>query len=90
MHLEDISREKKYSIDLFNKNKDYFYVYVDKKEQAVCVEINWGDWKHEHAYVDLQVDKYLDSIDVDYISSEKVTDEDGSDTYSSIHIYHII
>lgn len=76
--------------DFFKKNKDYYDVYVDKKEQAVCVEIDWGDWKHDHAYVNLQVNKYLDSIGVEYMSSEKVTDEDGSDTYSSIHIYHII
>lgn len=76
--------------DFFKKNKDYYYVYVDNKEQAVCVEIDWGDWKHDHAYVNLQVDKYFDSIGVNYMFSEKVTDEDGSDTYSSIHIYHIM
>ena len=76
--------------DYFKKNKDYYEVYVDTRNNSICVDITWGDWKHDHLYADSQVSKYFDSLGVDYMSDEKVTDEDGSDTYSAIHYYHII
>lgn len=76
--------------DYFKKNNEYYMVYTDKDEDAVCVDVERGDWKHDHLRVDYLVGKYFDSIDVDYMKSEKTTDEDGSDTYSSIHIYHIM
>ena len=59
---------------------------------VLCVEINNGDWKHEHKRADNivvdTVDNY-DNMEVTKIG-EDVTDEDGSDTYSSIHRYHIL
>ena len=73
----------------FKKNKDYYDVYVDPRSDAVCVDITWGDWKHDHLYVDSQVAQYFDSVGISYMSDEKVTDEDGSDTYSATHVYHI-
>ena len=72
------------------KNKEFYSVYPDVKNSAVCIDVEWGDWKHDHLYVDSVVAKYFDSIGVDYMTDEKVTDEDGSDTYSSTHIYHMI
>ena len=73
----------------FKKNKDYYDVYVDPRINAACVDITWGDWKHDHLYVDSQVAQYFDSVGISYMSDEKVTDEDGSDTYSATHIYHV-
>ena len=52
-------------------------------EGYTAVSISWGDWKHEHGWCDVLME---------YISYEKVTEsvteENGSDCYSSIHYYH--
>ena len=49
---------------------------------TVEVEISWGDWKHDHAYCD-HLMAYIGYKSDD----EQVTEENGSDTYSSIHFY---
>lgn len=49
----------------------------------IAVEIEWGDWKHEHLATDIIVER-LGGEKV----REKTTEEDGSDTYSSIHYFH--
>ena len=48
----------------------------------VNVLIEWGDWKHDHAYCDhlMKQKGYV-------CTDEQVTEEDGSDTYSAIHFY---
>lgn len=46
------------------------------------IEISWGDWKHEHLYADY-VMKQHDFL----LKNEVVTEEDGTDCYSSIHYY---
>lgn len=46
------------------------------------VDIEWGDWKHDHAWCD-NLMGYLGYRLVD----ENETEEDGSDCYSSEHIY---
>ena len=57
---------------------------VDKKGvKLIAVQISWGDWKHEHGRCD-----YLLRRDFGLFKmKEKVTEEDGSDCYSSIHYY---
>lgn len=49
------------------------------------ITIEWGDWKHDHGYCD-----YLMSQKGYTKVSELTTEEDGSDTYSSIHRYLFI
>lgn len=48
----------------------------------VCVSIEWGDWKHDHAYADYLMEqigyKLIDEVE---------TETDGSDCYSSNHYY---
>ena len=46
------------------------------------VNIEWGDWKHDHGYCD-----YLMS-EIGYVKiNEATTEENGSDCYSAIHRY---
>ena len=46
------------------------------------IRIEWGDWKHDHAYCD-----YL-MRQIGYkLIAEDVFEEDGSDCYSSTHYY---
>ena len=57
-------------------------VYKAEHDDEVCVEINDGDWKHEH----LRCDYLMEQMDYMFLDS-KVTEEDGSDTYSAIRTY---
>lgn len=49
---------------------------------AVCIDIDGGDWKHDHGYAD-----YVMSQNGFQYITEKVTEETDSDWYSSIHYY---
>lgn len=51
----------------------------------VEVEINWGDWKHDHIFCDRLMNG-IGYVKVD----EDITEDDGSDTYSSIHFFEVI
>lgn len=47
-----------------------------------CVEISWGDWKHDH----LRADNLIQEIGGRLIRTS-VVEEDGSDCYSAVHYY---
>lgn len=49
----------------------------------IGVDIHWGDWKHDHMHLDWAVQDVFDDV----VVNEEVTEEDGSDTYSSTHYY---
>lgn len=55
---------------------------VEVNDGVAYVEINWGDWKHEH----LRCEYLMNDLGYqqDYV---EVTEEDGSDCYSAIHTY---
>ena len=48
----------------------------------LSITIEWGDWKHDHGFADYLMQKMGYTL-----LSEQITEEDGSDCYSSIHIY---
>jgi hypothetical protein len=61
---------------------------------SIDIEVNDGDWKHEHKRLDYLLYDILYAYNpklADYCEkiAEDITDEDGSDTYSSIHRYEI-
>lgn len=64
---------------LFEKN---VYGEIYQNEKYICISIEHGDWKHEH----LRCDYLMNKLGYQLID-EQVTFEDGSDNYSSIHIY---
>jgi len=51
---------------------------------VIEVEINWGDWKHDHA----RAKWLLEEVGIHFINT-KVTEEDGSDCYSAIHRFYV-
>lgn len=65
---------------ILNNANVYWEYYFDG--DILCVEIEWGDWKHDHRFCD----GLMKSIGYKLIS-EEVTDSDGSDAYSSVHTY---
>ena len=54
-------------------------IYGDK---TISVEIIWGDWKHDHLFCD----SLMEVLGYKHVNT-KVTEEDGSDTYSAIREY---
>ena len=75
-HLDEVNKEFRHSITHLSAEICSF------ETMKVAIEIEWGDWKHEHAYADYVMRQHgFCKVD------EKVTEEDGSDCYSSIHYY---
>lgn len=66
--------------DTFRANNCYYEIYI--LGGCIEVDIRWGDWKHDHGYVDY-IMRSLGLAKLD----ERITEEDQSDCYSSVHIY---
>lgn len=67
----------------FNKNQCGLYATIYSLEtMLIVIEIEWGDWKHEHGYAD-----YVMSKNGFIKVKEQITEEDGDDCYSSNHYY---
>ena len=58
----------------------YYEIY--ETEDGFVISVEWGDWKHDHRYLEYLM-RELDYILVD----KKITNEDGSDCYSADHYY---
>jgi hypothetical protein len=65
-----------------NEFYDYELDFDTDLENVVYIEINWGDWKHDHLRLRLIMEKYSFLC-----AGEVVTEEDGSDCYSAVHTY---
>lgn len=53
----------------------------------IKVEIEWGDWKHEHLAMLWTVEEVFKSRGYTYWHIEDETETDGSDCYSAIHTF---
>ena len=67
-----------------NDNSVYAEIW-DSSEDEVIVSIEWGDWKHDHAYC-----RYLMGLIGYEETDEEVTEENGSDCYSATHTFQKI
>lgn len=64
-----------------NDNKaDYEEIIIEGN--MVAVKVIWGDWKHSH----IRLDALMAKINWVLIA-EDTLESDGSDAYSSVHIY---
>jgi disulfide oxidoreductase YuzD len=69
--------------DFLNDNGVWAEVYqYNQSIAAYVVSISWGDWKHEHLWAKSLM-SYLGYVEI----GSKVTEEDGSDTYSAEHYF---
>lgn len=66
----------------FNDNSCSFSAEVDLETNLVSIDIEWGDWKHEHNFAD-----YIMSLNGFTRVNVQTYEEDGSDCYSAIHYY---
>lgn len=64
------------------------YIYND----ALYIEINWGDWKHDHLRATYLVEDFFSKKKeiLKVVGAERITEENGSDCYSATHMYKII
>ena len=68
--------------ELQKKIWDNGWEYSENENGTISIDIDYGDWKHDHIYCDniMRDNGYT-------LINEVVTEEDGSDCYSSIHTY---
>lgn len=64
------------------KNNSFSVEIASMTAKLVKIEIEGGDWKHDHGFAD-----YTMSINGFNKISEKITSTDDSDWYGSIHYY---
>ena len=71
-------------------NNFYHEAYISNNN--LHIEIQWGDWKHDHGWCDYLIEDFFNQKPEVYkvIRAVNVTEEDGSDCYSATHIYKII
>lgn len=65
---------------LNDNNADYQEIIIDGN--MVAIKVIWGDWKHSH----IRLDALMAQINWMLIAEEPL-ESDGSDAYSSLHIY---
>lgn len=64
------------------KENDVWYEYNILPNNRVEINVEFGDWKHDHLFID-----HLMKENGFVKTDEVLTWEDGSDCYSSIHTY---
>lgn len=71
-YKEDLKR-------IWNEN-NLTYDYFIQFDGSIDVYVEWGDWKHDHLFINFIMKKNNYRL-----VSERTTEEDGDDAYSSIH-----
>ena len=71
--------------DILSSNDRFNEVFHNDLGDKIEIQvfIDWGDWKHDHLHV---VRLINDTLRPDEIR-EEVTEDDGSDCYSAVHIF---
>ena len=73
---------KPQEIEAYLVDNDLYTDAVYEIDDTVKIEIQWGDWKHEHGRC-----RHL-MAQIGYTQeNQEVIDDDGSDCYSAIHTY---
>ena len=71
-------------IDMIHKYLDDNGIYGEiwQDDDYIGVEINWGDWKHDHAWCRNAME-YIGYNEI----YETVTEENGTDCYCAVHAF---
>lgn len=59
---------------------------INEENGTIVVFIDYGDWKHDHYYLNSLIKEWASSNNIECSIEEYVIFEDGSDTYSAEHI----
>ena len=83
MHqLNNKDMDKVKDINKIFKENERWYEWWPNNDGTIDVCVEWGDWKHDHLFLTyiMRKNNYVEV-------GEEVTEDDGSDTYSSIHTF---
>ena len=81
--FKEITKQDVERVDsLLNEYSISAYVNADYSLNTLCIDIEWGDWKHDHLYLKYKMEQ-KGFVQIDEI----LTEENGSDCYSALHIY---
>lgn len=79
---------KKLEQKLLDKIPAECYTIKAGEIPVFCVNIHYGDWKHEHARCDLLVEEEAAANGYEIVQKgQTITEETGTDCYSAIHNY---
>lgn len=80
--FEAINKECKQIEKHLNTNGLWVDVYPHSTLPVIEINIDWGDWKHDH----LRCDYLMEKLGYTLIG-EETTESNGDDCYSAIHTY---
>ena len=85
-------REALEKVHIYAEIYDDYDFNGDDDAFVVCVQIENGDWKHDHRQADLVVADTVNNYDNMEVTKvgEEITQDSDDDSYSSIHKFHII
>lgn len=86
--IEDYREELQAYIDKETGRPHKFFVDATF-DGRLCIDINWGDWKHEHLFADRLVREFFESKGMGIRVEIETTEENGGDAYSATHYYSI-
>lgn len=69
---------------LLSENHISAYVEQFMDLPVICINIRWGDWKHEHLRANCLLKENVKDIE---FFNTIVTEENGTDCYSAQHRY---
>ena len=77
-------------LDQYLETNGIYTDWCEADNGWIKFEISWGDWKHEHARADWLVSEWEEENAITLGASlQQVTEDDGSDTYSAIHMFRV-
>lgn len=90
-HLKDDYNILEYREELMAYlRKEGARYFVDETfDGRLCIDISWGDWKHDHLFVDELVQQFFAEKGLGVKVEKDVTLSDGSDCYSALHMYEL-
>lgn len=67
------------------KDNDLHYEYGIRPNGEVNVDVHWGDWKHDHLYIDY----VMEHNGFTQVRVMPFGEPTGDDTYSATHVYKL-
>ena len=83
----NISKEELSDLNQYIKNNGLTIEILPYRDNSLYADVTWGDWKHDYLRLQCLVNKFFEDKNVNLEHYSKVTEEDGSDTYSAEHIW---
>lgn len=87
-NITDYRDELQKYLDKETDSDNYFFV-DETFDGRLVVSVSYGDWKHDHLYLDNLVRNFFLKKGLDVEREEEVTSDTDEDVYSSDHYYEL-